>query len=221
MVFLLGMLAGVIGLRRVHARPGGLDQGRQPRRTDAAHAHRRRHGLVGADLHRLPGLRGLGHGLARTALRRAAAAVLKTSFKRTQRKTDHDIRSIKKAIPEDLGRHPGRGHGGRCLAGLDADGGCRRLRHRRRDHGSHLLRDVLLALRRHRQPARRQAVEVRGQPDGPAEHGPPVPARHRRRGRALRPRPPAPAADARRRARQGAVEGRELGRGAWVSSPSA
>ena len=76
-----------------------------------------------------------------------------------------------------------------------------------------VLRHVLLALRRNRLRPRRQAVEVRRQPEGPAEPWPAVPARHRRRRCALRSRSPAEAADPPRRARQGGVDGGDVGRG--------
>ena len=76
-----------------------------------------------------------------------------------------------------------------------------------------VLRNVLLALLRLRPCARRQALEVRRQSARPAEPRPAVPARHRCRRRVLRSRPAAEAADPPRRARQGGMDGRHLGRG--------
>ena len=92
-----------------------------------------------------------------------------------------------------------------------------RRRHRRRARrsadGRHVLRNVLLALQRLRARPRRPPVEIRRQSEGPAKPRPAVPARHRRRRRVLRPGPPAAPADPHRRARQGRVEGGDLGRG--------
>ncbi len=78
----------------------------------------------------------------------------------------------------------------------------------------HLLRNVLLEVRRHRARPRREALEVRGQSPRPDEQGTPVPARHGRRRHALRPGPHLQAPHPDRRAGQGGVQGRHLGRGA-------
>ncbi len=122
--------------------------------------------------------------------------------------------SLPQALPEDFRRHLRRGGGGDAVGAAVARGrGGDRRPTRHRHHDTDLLRNVLLALRRHRPRARRQAVEVRRQPEGPAEPRPAVPARHRRRRRVLRPRPIAQAAHPPRRARQGGVDGGDLGRG--------
>ena len=64
------------GPTRSSRRASRLDQGQQPRRDDAALAHRRRDGLVGARVRRLPRLRRVGHEHARAAVRRPAAVSL-------------------------------------------------------------------------------------------------------------------------------------------------
>ncbi len=86
----------------------------------------------------------------------------------------------------------------------------------RRPHRAraHLLRPLLLEVRRDRHHQERQALEDRGQPRRPALPRPPLPARHRRRRRPLRHRPPPCAArpaqePGRRRMGRG-----DLGRGA-------
>ena len=122
---------------------------------------------------------------------------------------DHG-KTVPQALPPDLRRH-GRRRGRRCHVVPDPPRRRRRsARGERRGHGPDVLRDVLLALRRNRLRARRQALEVRRQSQGPAFQGTAVSARHRGGGLAQRPRPPAHAADPHRRARQGTVEGGEL-----------
>ncbi len=76
-----------------------------------------------------------------------------------------------------------------------------------------VLRDVLLALLRHRPRPRRQAVEVRGQSARSAFARQAVPARHGIRRLVLRSRPAPEAARAPRRTRQRAVDGGHVGRG--------
>ena len=121
-------------------------------------------------------------------------------------------------IPQDrrIRRRGRRACGGVEQASRRRDAG----RSRRRPDGPHVLRHLLLEVQCHRPRARRPAVEDHRQPGRSAVARPALPARHRRRRRALRPRSPAGAAACGAAPRRGGVGRRSPGTRRWATSPS-